>query len=189
MSVAKACLRGQKRIIPMRLEWEGGWGIENESLSRLALWKMLCREASHLSCSHLGHCLPAWSACHIWIVAVGLVHWDPVRDHREQGPIINHTDEQHAPQEAPFNDGPRSKLLWHGFIFWDNNVIVINSQRGYMIAHWWPWSWEGASGLASVIPYNTFKPISQNNKPKCLLNAMAWHFKGHHVQCFKPILN
>lgn len=89
-------------------------------------------------------CLPAWSACHIWVVAMGLVHWGPVIDHREQGPIINHTDEQHAPQEPLSNDGQRCKFFWHGFFFFffflhagNSSVIVITPQIGNLIALWW----------------------------------------------------
>lgn len=77
---------------------------------------MLWRLGSHLSYSHLGQCLAAWLACHIWVVTMRLVHGGGVIDHREHSPVINHTDEQHAPQEPRSNDGLRSKLFWRDLL-------------------------------------------------------------------------
>lgn len=93
-------------------------GKYSESLSSFGsrLCHTLWRVAFHLSCSHLGRCLAAQPACHIWVVTVGPVHGGTVIDHREQSPIINHTDEQHAPQEPLSNDGLRSKLFWRDLL-------------------------------------------------------------------------
>lgn len=103
-----------------------GWGLQHGQVkeSRVNPWaafgSCLChtlwRGAFHLSCSHLGRCLAARHACHIWVVTVGPVHGGAVIDRREQSPIINHTDEQHAPQEPLSNDGPRSKLFWRDLL-------------------------------------------------------------------------
>lgn len=100
----------------------------------------LWRVAFHLSCSHLGRCLAARSACHIWVVTMGPVHGGPVIDHREQNPIINHTDEQHAPREPLSNDGLRSKLFWRELLCrelpdddcWTNSRLECSFQ----FAHW-----------------------------------------------------
>lgn len=110
-----------------------------------ALGSCLChplwRVASHLSCSHLGRCLAARPACHIWVVTMGPVHRGAVIDHRERSPIINHTDEQHAPQEPLSNDGLRSKLFWHDLVcreLLEDVDCWANSRHecSFQFAHW-----------------------------------------------------
>lgn len=96
-----------------------GRKIKSESLSRLfgsALWQILWRAfpsvllSPWLVSASLVYCL-------IWVVAMGLVHRGPVIDHREQAPVINHTDEQHTPQEHTSYDGKGSRFCSCDYLY------------------------------------------------------------------------